>query len=153
MCDMRCINENSAFKLYRTVYADARADFAKIFTRDWDAIRAMKKRITMFNFIDEIRPREKCIYIGITDGKVGRAMITLFYRTGRGHISARTSVCRIIAWVILISLTNIYSEYFSNRILPLSSSSSMCADADAIFSSTALALGKRNRSTLTAGRA
>jgi len=151
MAHMRCINENSAFQLFRTVHLEDTVHLSAAFIRDWRAIRAME-RITMFSFVDEIRARDNCIYIGITDGKAGHAMITLFYRTGRGHISTRTSACRIIAWCVLICLMNIYWESFTDsfELASSSSSSTTRAEAEATFSSIPLALGKRKRSTISA---
>jgi len=105
--NLKFINENSKINMgVRVECIDALASVVKT---DWQRHRDGGKA-SVFAEIESVK-RGKCrMYVAVASGDQ-RAVVTLF-ESGRGHISARTSACRVLAWLTLLKLVEMYGSHF-----------------------------------------
>ena len=136
--DFRCINENSALNLYMRI--SHIEELCSALERDWIRYRDSEST-SLYACIENIRRGRGRIYISVK-GANSRAVVTLF-SSGRGHVSARSSICRVLAWCVVLKIMVVYGVYFIDTYIARSARSSTDADA----SSAIRPLGSSMRSS------
>ncbi len=105
--NFKFINENSKINL--SVRVDDIGAVAKVIKADWSR-HAECALPSVFSVIQSVRMGKSRMYITV-NAENRRAVITLF-ESGRGHISARTTHSRVLAWGVILKLVEMYGSHF-----------------------------------------
>ena len=106
--NLKFVNENS--KINMGVRVESSIDtLALVVKADWARHRKDGKA-SVFAEIESVKTGKNRLYVTVAEGDQ-RAVVTLF-ESGRGHISARTSHCRVLAWLVLLKLIEMYGSHF-----------------------------------------
>lgn len=106
--DFKCINENSRINL--GVRVDDMGRMVRIIQTDWLRHHEDEK-VSVFTDMESVRAGRSRMYVTVA-AENHRAVVTLF-ESGRGHISARTSQCRLLAWCVILKLVDMYGAHFT----------------------------------------
>ena len=105
--NLKFINENS--KINMGVRVECIDALASVIKTDWKRHRDAGKA-SVFAEIESVKKGKCRMYVTVASGDQ-RAVATLF-ESGRGHISARTSAGRVLAWLVLLKLVEMYGSHF-----------------------------------------
>ncbi len=105
--NLKFINENS--KINMGVRVESIDALASVIKSDWERHRDAGKA-SVFAQIESVKKGKCRMYVTVASDDQ-RAVVTLF-ESGRGHISARTSTCRVLAWLVILKLVEMYGSHF-----------------------------------------